>query len=232
MFTTNCSHLLSSPSTTSLLSNDLFFTREHFNLDFGMFSTTHSFLCCACCCFSDCVGFICLKRKWTYWCPNFGFFSLLSHSYCLFGEEMDVLMSKFRVFWSSYLLLCRYCIYVIHSRFLLLLWWCDVLDFSPAVSKEACSASFHTQIRLGSDYSLSRFIYILLRQCRMMNWLGDWFDNCINLRRFLHGLNPLSLMERGVTSTSGMPQQGGWKNTRVKRLRPDRPVGVLSKWEF
>ena len=66
----------------------------------------------------------------------------------------------------------------------------------------------------------------------MMNWLGDWFDNCINLRRFLHGLNPLSLMERGVTSTSGRPQQGGWKNTRVKRLRPDRPVGVLSKWEF
>ena len=66
----------------------------------------------------------------------------------------------------------------------------------------------------------------------MMNWLGDWFDNCINLRRFLYGLNPLSLMERGVTSTSGRPQQGGWKNTRVKRLRPDRPVGVLSKWEF
>ena len=36
----------------------------------------------------------------------------------------------------------------------------------------------------------------------------------------------------GVTFTSRRPQQSGRKNTRVGRLRPERPVGVLYELEF
>lgn len=56
------------------------------------------------------------------------------------------------------------------------------------------------------------------------------FDNYVDLRRFLHGLDPLSLIEReGVTSTNRRPQYGRWKNTRAERFRPDHPVDVLSE---
>ena len=54
------------------------------------------------------------------------------------------------------------------------------------------------------------------------------FDNCVDPRRFPHGLDPLSIMARGgVVSTSGRPQQSGQKNTRVGHLRLEHPVGVL-----
>ena len=57
-------------------------------------------------------------------------------------------------------------------------------------------------------------------------------DNYVDSCRFPHGLDSLSLMERGeVTSTSGRPQQGGRKNIRVRRLKPNRLVGVLSERE-
>ena len=56
------------------------------------------------------------------------------------------------------------------------------------------------------------------------------FDNCVDLRRFPHGLDPLSIMTRGgFASTSGRPQQSGRKNIRVGHLRLKHPVGVLSE---
>lgn len=59
------------------------------------------------------------------------------------------------------------------------------------------------------------------------------FDNYVNLRRFPHGSDPLSLIERkGVTSTSRRPQQGRWKNPRAEHFRPDCLVDVLSEREF
>ena len=117
MLTTSCSHLPLSSSITGLLPDDLFSARECFILNFDKFSTAHLFLCCACYYLSDCVGLVCLERKWTHRCPYFGLFSLPAHSCCLFGEEMDVLMSKFRVFRSPCSFLCRPCICVVVSCF-------------------------------------------------------------------------------------------------------------------
>ena len=71
-----------------------------------------------------------------------------------------MLMSKFWVFRSLHLLLCRHCIYVIDSLFSLASRWCDVSDFSSFIGEEAYSTSFRSQIRLGSDHIPSRlFIY-------------------------------------------------------------------------
>lgn len=58
-------------------------------------------------------------------------------------------------------------------------------------------------------------------------------DNCIDPHRFPRDPNPLGIMARGgVASTSERPQQSGRKNTKVRYLRSERPVGVLSEWEF
>lgn len=59
------------------------------------------------------------------------------------------------------------------------------------------------------------------------------FNNCVGPRRFLHDPDPLNLMARGgVTSTSKRSQQSGRKNTRVRHLRSECPVGALSEREF
>ena len=51
------------------------------------------------------------------------------------------------------------------------------------------------------------------------------FDNCVDLHRFPRGLDPLRIMAKGgVASTSGSLQQSGHINTRVKRLKLERPV--------
>ena len=119
MLTTSCSHLPSLSLPISLLSKDLLSTRECFSLDFGKFSTICLFICSVCYCFSNCVGLVCLERKWTYRCPDFGLFSLSDHSCCFLGQDMDVLMPRFSVFRSPCSLLCHHCICVVVSRFLL-----------------------------------------------------------------------------------------------------------------
>ena len=88
MLTANCFLLLSSPSMTGLLPKDFLPARKCFSFDFDKFSTIYSFLCCVCSYFSNCVGSICLERKWTYqcldlgpfgfpWCLDLGLFRLL-----------------------------------------------------------------------------------------------------------------------------------------------------------
>ena len=76
-----------------------------------------------------------------------------------------MLMYRFEAFRSLILFLCCHCIHVIDSFFLLSLRWCDMRDFSFTINEGTYFASFRSQNRLGSNYSSSRFIYILLRQC-------------------------------------------------------------------
>ena len=112
-----CSPLFSSSLMIGLLPEDLFFARQRFSLNFGKFSIVHSFHCCTCYCSLDSIGLACLERKLIYRCSDLGFLSFFAHSYCLFREEMDVLMSKFGAFRSPRLLLCRHCIYVSYLLF-------------------------------------------------------------------------------------------------------------------
>ena len=73
-------------------------------------------------------------------------------------------MSRIGDFRSPHLLLCHHCIYVVNPFFLLSSRWCDVHDFFSVVGERACFVSFRSQIRVGLNYSSSRFIHILLRQ--------------------------------------------------------------------
>lgn len=132
-----------------------------FSLDFDKFSTAHVFLYCVCNCALECVDFSCLERKWTYRCQDLGFLSFSTHFYGLFRKEMDVLMSIFGSFWFLLFLRCHHCTYVIDLLFSLSWRWCDVHDFSFIVGEGTYSTSFCSQILLSSDYSPSRFIYIL-----------------------------------------------------------------------
>ena len=152
---------------TSLPSKDLFFARERFSLGFSKFSISRSFFRYACHCFIDYVVLVCLERKWTYQCPDSRFFISLTVPIACLGEKMGVLMSRSRVFLSPYLLLCRHCVYVVDSHFLLSLRCGDGRYFSPVIDQKACYASFCSQIHLGLDYSPSKFyhFFILLRQC-------------------------------------------------------------------
>ena len=70
---TDCSFFLSSSSITNFPSKDLFSSKERFSLDFSKFPIAHSFLRRTCYCFLDRVILVCLKRKWTYRCPDSGF---------------------------------------------------------------------------------------------------------------------------------------------------------------
>ena len=117
VLSTSCSPLFSSLLMTGLLPEDLFSAKERFSLNFGKLSIARSFRCCTCYCSLDNIGLACLERKLTYHCPDLGFLSFFAHSYCLFGEEMDMLRPKFGAFWSPRLLLCRHCIYVVYSLF-------------------------------------------------------------------------------------------------------------------
>ena len=59
------------------------------------------------------------------------------------------------------------------------------------------------------------------------------YNNYVGPRRFPHGPTPLSLMvKEGVTSTNGRSQQSGRQNTKVRRLKSERPIGALSEQEF
>ena len=65
-----------------------------------------------------------------------------------------------------------------------------------------------------------------------MGWVIS-SDNYIDLRRFPHDLDPLSIMARGgVTSTSGSLSKVDEKNRRIERLKSKRLVSVLFEWEF
>lgn len=117
VFSIDYSFFLSPSLTTSLPSKDLFLTKERFSLDFTKFSISRSFFRCACHCFLDCVVLVCLERKWTYQCSDSSFFVFLVVPIAFLGEEIGVLMSRSKDFLSPYLLLCRHCVYVVDSRF-------------------------------------------------------------------------------------------------------------------
>lgn len=62
---------------------------------------------------------------------------------------------------------CFYVVIVFMSSvhaFLLSSRWGDGHDSSFIIGQETCFASFDSQIRLGSDYGLSRHIFVLLKQ--------------------------------------------------------------------
>ena len=123
-----------------------------FSLDFGKFSIARSFLCCVCDCSLDCFDFACLERKLTYRCLDLGFLSFFAHFYGLFGEEMEVLMSRFEAFWYFLLLRCYHYTHVINLHFSLSSQWCDVRDFSSTIDERIYSTSFHSQVYLDSNY--------------------------------------------------------------------------------
>ena len=114
VFTVSCSLSPSSPLLIDLLPKDFFPAKKPFSFDFSKFSIILSFIYCVCFFFFDCVGVVCLERKWTYQCPNFGLFGFPARSFCLFG--LNVLVSKSRAFYASYLLLCHHCICVVVLR--------------------------------------------------------------------------------------------------------------------
>lgn len=58
-------------------------------------------------------------------------------------------------------------------------------------------------------------------------------NNCVDPHRFPHGLDLSNLMDKGgIISTNEKPQQGGRKNARVERSRPDHSVGDMFEREF
>ena len=122
-------------------------------LSLGKFSTISLILCWACFCFFDCVGVVCLERKWTYQCLDFGRFRFLV---CFYVIIVFVLLSH------------AFTIIAMVRR-------CDVCDSMFVIGEGVCSTSFHSQILLDLDYSSFSFRCPSLGQHQTIYKLIDWF---------------------------------------------------------
>ena len=107
-------------------------------------------------------------------------------------------------------------------------------SFQLLVKRLALQVSLDGLFRLGLLICWGFLLYSWGTAKRRMGSVTD-FNNCIVPCRFPCDPKLLSMSTIGgvaSTSESGRPHKSGWKDTRARRLRLERPVDLLFEQEF